>query len=192
MMSSTNISKFIIRVRPQSKHIVIDTLNLTHSLLRGKKINATQILRAITDTAPVLIEKYPGRVMYVIKDQTSIHLTPETRLRIKASAVLNKVYIYIAEQYINPPSGVKISSSHSAGGRDDFFMAILASKWRCSILTDDKLKDFADFRSTIQPFYVVEYNYWQHTAKKEYIRPESVGYIRLQRPHLVNPYQIFS
>lgn len=191
-MSSLNIAKFIVRVRPPSKHIIIDTLNLTHSIIGDKKISISQILQAIADTAPILTEKYPDRVMYVIKDRTSMQLTPNIRQRIKDAAVEHKIYIYVAEQYVDPPTGVDISGAHSANGRDDFLMAILANKWRCAIMTDDRLRDFVDFRSTIQPFHVVEYNYWQHTAKKEYIRPEAAGYIRLRRPHLVKPYQILS
>lgn len=167
-----------------SPHIIIDTLNLTHYLTG--KISVDQICKTIDLTAPILTKKYPGRVMYVLKDRESQFNDHESREIYKKTSERNNVYIMMAERYSDPPKGVPLSKEHSAIGRDDFFMGILAHRYHCAVLTSDKLRDFKQFRANIQPFYVIEYAFWRTTPDREFIMPNSASYLNIKKPKIIN------
>jgi hypothetical protein len=171
----------------KSPHIVIDTLNLTHYLNEGKKIGPELIIETINATSDIIKKHYKGNIIYVLKDRDSKFNDIDIRNKYQQTAIINKIYISIAEKYINPPSGVPVSYEHSSAGRDDFYMSLLAYKYRCQVLTGDSLKDFNRFRATLQPFYVYEYSYWSDFPKKEYIRPESTAYTKLKKPYRIHP-----
>ena len=171
----------------KSPHIIVDTLNLTHYLNENAKISPELIIETINNTSNILKKYHKGNIMYVLKDRDSKFNDIELRELYKKTAIRNKVYINIAEKYVKPPSGVPKSNEHSSAGRDDFYMSILAFKYRCAILTADSLKDFSRFRATIQPFYVFEYSYWSDFPKQEFIRPESSSYIKLKKPRRIHP-----
>ena len=171
----------------KSPHIVIDTLNLTHWITpeTDTKITPDKIVATIDATADILKNRHPGRVMYVMKDRDSRFNTQAARDLYKAAADRNKVYIYIAERYVDPPKGVTKSDEHSALGRDDFFIALLTRKWRCAALTEDWYRDFDSFRATLQPFHVYEFAFWRDGPYRDYIRPESEDYGKVRRPRMV-------
>lgn len=172
---------------PKSPHIVVDTLNLAHWLRSDKEIPLTveEIVAAIDRTAPVLKKKHAGRVMYVLKDRESQLNSKEAHERYMACAERNRIYIEIAEKYTDPPHGNPRSAAHSASGRDDFLIAVLASRWKCSALTEDRLRDFDEFKLTLQPFHAFEFAYWRNNVVREFFRPEASAYKRLRKPHTV-------
>lgn len=173
---------------PRSPHVVVDTLNLAH-WLRGESarpLAAAEIIAAIDKTAPILKKKHAGRVMYVLKDRESQLNGEAAHAEFMACAERNRVYIITAEKYADdPPSGNPRSTAHSAAGRDDFLVAVLARRWRCAALTEDRLRDFGEFRSALQPFHVYEHAYWRASVAQEYYRPESPAYSRLRKPRTV-------
>lgn len=177
----------------KSPHIVVDTLNLTHWLheaSRGRKplvMSPALIAETIDRTAPALLVRHTGRVMYVLKDRESQFNDEAAREVYKQAAERNGVYLLAAERYPDPPKGVAPSAEHSARGRDDFFMSVLAHRYRCAVLTADRLRDFARFRATIQPFHVYEFAFWRATPHREFIRPESSAYARMKKPRTINP-----
>jgi hypothetical protein len=189
-----------------SPHIVVDTLNLVHALAEADTsaadtaavampprpaLTPAAIAAVIDRTAPVLRARHPGRVMYVIKDRESQFNTADAREVYRAAADRNNVYVYVVERYVDPPSGVAASAAHSARGRDDFFTALLARRWRCAVLTEDRLRDFDEFRATIQPFHVYEYAYWRRLPEREYVRPEAAAYSRMKKPRMVRTEEYF-
>ena len=171
----------------KSPHIVVDTLNLVHWLHSEspQPLSTALIVEAIDDTAAVLKKKHSGRVMYVLKDRESALNSEAAHKSYMECAKRNQVYIFIAEKYATPPRGNLRSTAHSASGRDDFLIAVLARRWRCAALTEDKLRDFSEFRSTLQPFHVYDFAYWRDHASREYFRPESVAYAGLKKPRTV-------
>lgn len=172
----------------ESPHLVVDTLNLAHWLSGGKEplhLSPARIAEAIDRTAPTLLRRFPGRVMYVLKDRDSQFNSEEERSVYRDAATRNGVYVCAAERYADPPKGVAPSSAHSARGRDDFYMALLAWKWRCPVATEDRLRDFAQLRATIQPFHVYEWAYWRGSPARDFVRPEAPTYARVRRPRMV-------
>ncbi len=177
------------RFARKSPHLVVDTLNLAH-WIRGPnsepaRLTPALIVEAIDKTAPALLRQHPGRVMYVLKDRDSQFNDEDAREAYKRAAIRNKVYVCAAERYVDPPRGVAASSAHSAQGRDDFYMALLAWKWRCLVATEDRLRDFPQLRATIQPFHVFEWAFWRDYPVRDFIRPEASAYARVRRPRAV-------
>ncbi len=172
------------RARPPSPNLVVDTLNLAH-WLAGEALNPERIVAAIDRTAAALKARHPGRVMYVLKDRDSEFNDAAAHALYHEAARRNGVYVIVAEQYRDPPRGPAASRAHSARGRDDFLMAVLAAKWRCPVLTEDRLRDFAEFRATLQPFHTYEFAYWRALPHQESYRPDSRAYARLRKPFAV-------
>jgi hypothetical protein len=169
-----------------SPHIVVDTLNLTHWLNRGTRdLTVASIIDAIDTTAPDLKLRHADRVMYVVKDRESTFNDQEARDLYATAAKRNGVYVYVVERYQDPPSGAVASTEHSARGRDDFFITMLAHKWRCAVLTEDRMRDFDQFRANIPPFHVYEYTYWRDLPSREFVKPASTGYARLKKARRV-------
>lgn len=177
---------------PQSPHVVVDTLNLTH-WLRGheprtaktKPLELADIIGAIDQTAAPLRARFPGKVMYVVKDRESQINTPEIRAAYKAAADRNQVWIYDVEQYPEPPppQGPRVAEyEHAVRARDDLYMAILAQKHHCAVLTEDRFRDFSAFRAHVAPFRVFGHTYWRDMPEEEFIRPAAYVYSRLPKP----------
>lgn len=183
------------RARPDpaaSQHLVVDTLNLVHWLGGGAPLGPAAIVAAIDATAPALKLRHPGRVVYVLKDRESQFNLEEARALYQAAAARNGVHLAVAERYADPPASAAAASAaaraeHSSRGRDDFYMSVLADRYRCAVLTADRLRDFARFRATIPPFHVYEYSFWQARPAREFIRPDAAAYARLRRPRTVHP-----
>jgi len=172
----------------KSSHLVVDTLNLAHwrRAPAGKQeITTAAVIDTIDATAAALRARHPGRVMYVLKDRESRASGAATHAALADCAKRNQVYIILAERYSDPPRGNPRSGAHSARGRDDFLLAVLAARWRCAALTEDRFRDFGEFRSTLQPFHATEFAYWSNLPTREYYRPESPAYSRLKAPRTV-------
>lgn len=164
--------------RPET-HIIVDTLNLTYwahtTAKRQAAITTDLIISTIDKTAPILRAKYSGRIMYVVKDRESALNGVDTRVAYGDAATRNKVYIYGVERYEDPPAGASEDPrAHSARGRDDLYMAVLARKWKCPVLTEDRFRDFDEFRRNVEPFRVYEFAYWRALPEADYVRPEAL------------------
>lgn len=191
----------VLRLRPavvlggavpkKSPHVVVDTLNLTHHLAvkQPKHLTTEQIVGTIDTTAAKLRAEFPGRVMYVVKDRENALNDTTQRLAYHEAAVRNSVFIYVVERYEVPPntSTKGKSKAHSARGRDDMYMAILARKHRCKVLTGDKFRDFDEWRKEVEPFHVDEYTYWRDLPERDYVKPLSPAYRALKRPFTITP-----
>lgn len=175
METGSAISGGAARPPAPSPHVVVDGLNVTHWLVGDLSRGHTCVVDMIDRTAPVLRERYPGRVMYVLKDRTSVRYEEDAHAAFQAAAVRNSVYVCVAERYEVPPrpapNQLGRPPAHGNLGRDDYYMAMLAERWRCSVITNDKLRDFASLRHDVPPFHVVEYAYWRKRPEREYVRP---------------------
>ena len=142
--------------------IVIDTLNVIMYICSIKKLSTQIIYSGIEYISKKLKRFFHGRLMFVIKDREHTFNTPEIREGYKKLAQLLKIYIYIAEQYEYDAPSWKGPNAyiHSIKGRDDLATIILAKKFNCPILTNDNFSDSAEFRSTVAPFKLLEYNWF--------------------------------
>jgi len=181
----------------ESPHLIVDTLNLAHwvhgeALREGRATLTPDLIAETVDrTAPTLKLRHPGTIVYVLKDRESRFNDEAARAVYKAAADRNRVWIAVAEQYPDPPAGVKKTEEHSARGRDDFYIALLARRWRCAVLTEDRLRDFDRFRATIPPFHVYEFAFWRDLPHREFVRPDSPAYARLRKPRMVRYAEYF-
>lgn len=164
--------------------VVVDTLNLAHWLHGKPRLDFEDIIATINATAGPLKKQHPGMVIYVTKDRESVFNDTTVRDRYQQTARANLVCVAVAEQYKDPPPGVRKSDDHSTRGRDDFFMSLLAQRHSCAVVTGDRLRDFAKFRSRLPPFTVFFYNYWKD-PEREYIQPRN--YTKLLRPVTISP-----
>jgi hypothetical protein len=165
--------------------VVVDLLNLTHWL--GRAPTAGTMAEVILATAPVLLERHSGRVVYVGKDQTSKPNTADNRavLARAAAKASIRVYVAVAERAPEFETAPTNSAGHTAKGRDDMYMAVLADRYKCAVLSEDRLRDFNEFRHAIQPFRALEFAGWRGADAppvKEYIRPSA--YTKLPRPRM--------
>lgn len=174
----------VARSRQKSPHVVVDTLNLTHWMhtTSDKRANITTktIIKTIEETAPAIRAQYPGRIMYVVKDRESVLNDPDMRVAYAEAATAHNVYIYVVERYEEPPNSSTKAATHSSRGRDDLYMAILARRWKCSVLTEDRFRDFDKFREEVEPFHVYEFAFWRTLPEREYVRPDAL--LGLKRP----------
>jgi hypothetical protein len=140
---------------------------------------------------------YTDRVVFVVKDRESIANDEETRASYAKAARDVSVSVHIVERY-GPSgrvgvggrgrSGAKplppLGAEHAAKARDDFYMAYLAQKLRCPIMTRDKLRDFASFRGSVPPFHVYVYDFWRDLPEREFINPTT---LKVRKPRIVPP-----
>lgn len=179
--------------KKNDKHVIVDLLNITHWYNKSlTSIDMNAIFKTIDITAPILKKRWPGKVTYVVKDRTHSFNDEKTHALYAESAERNRVVICIAEQYKDPPISANTQrKKHSAAGRDDFYMCLLAQREKAVLLTGDRLKDFNEFRSELPPFHVLEFSYVRHLPTRDFIRPESVAYAKLRRPKIITPAEVF-
>ena len=165
--------------RYPNKDLVIDTLNLAGRLFSKSPIHE-EIIESIKYATPILKQFFPGRLMFVFKSKTSRNATKEEIDEYKNLASELKVFIYIVEQYEENGPTWKLekrfaSNTHSIGARDDLYAMLLSKRYKCPLLTNDKLLDLNEFKSTVAPFKVLIFDYF--TTKqptKESIVPASL------------------
>lgn len=172
-----------------SPNLVVDTLNLVHWL--GRAPSLAQIERTILETAPTLKKHHKGRIVYVLKDRDSEHASAEAVARYHAVAQEAGVDAAVAERYWDPPGGVPPSAAHSSRGRDDHYTALVAARNRCAVLSADRFRDFAEFRQTLQPYYVTVLSSTRARPGREHVRPEARAHIWLRRPAVIHPQAYF-
>lgn len=180
-----------VQRRQRSSNIVVDTLNLTHWRVDKKRISFGEILDTIASCAAPLKARYPGTVVFVVKDRDLEFSTQEEQAAYRRAAADNKVAVVVVERYVDPPSSGNNSREHGAKGRDDFYMGLLANTYDCAVLTNDRFRDYTTLRHHVKPFHTIEYNYWSEYPKKDFIRPESEGYAKLLRPVVLRPELVF-
>ena len=174
------------RPPPPKRHVVVDTLNVVHAL--GMKPSVATIVATVGRVAGALRPGYPGRIMFVVKDRDTEHTPESTRAAYAAAARESGVYVYAVERYKRAPCPAAVQKlgrpgvHHSARGRDDFYAAVLAARWTASVVTDDRFRDFREWRHTLPPFYVEEFS--AHApAARYFVTPAGGAYDRLPLPH---------
>jgi len=173
------------------KDVVVDTLNLVHWLRRrvpGGRIGTCDILGAIDAATPGIRRAYPGRVTFVTKTRETEE-TPVMKARLRAlyqaAAQRNGVHIHVVE---NLPGQKKASADHSALGRDDFYIALLAKRYRCPVISRDHYRDLAQMKKgALSTFHVYSYSPTKKTADRDFVNPSAAEFGRLRRPKTVEP-----
>jgi hypothetical protein len=173
-----------------SEHVVVDGLNMTHWMMGDKtKITPEIIKNCVIKAGKQLKARFKGRVMIVLKDRTNQFNDNDTHAEIQKLARESGCYIYIVERYKEPPRDItkpnntSKEAKHAAVGRDDFYATLLARKWRCGVLTEDRLRDFGEFRQNIPAFQIYEFVGYKNTPIRDYVTPSAPIYrdLRVQR-----------
>jgi hypothetical protein len=181
--------------RPPAKNIVVDTLNLAHWLRQRDEsaankgpLSTAEITAAIELAAPALRRRFPGEVVFVLKDPNNTLNDGAARAQYQAAAERARVRIVCAERYptgAEPEFRAPAEARHSAAGRDDFYMCLLARQLRCAVATEDRLRDFAEFRAGVKPFIVVSFAPWRALPARDFVRPDARAFAGLRRPRRV-------
>jgi hypothetical protein len=167
--------------------IVIDTLNLIYYIYGydgyNQHITNDKICTAIEYIAKKIKKFFSGRIMFIIKDKNTALNTSNIRSKYAELAKKLKIYIYIAEKY-DPknapswkfPTWIKSHQNfHSLESRDDLATIILAKKYRCPILSNDNYSDNYEYKATIAPFKILEYNWFSSNLPLvEQYKPENL------------------
>jgi hypothetical protein len=154
--------------------IVVDTLNIIYFIYNYHNysvITNDTICIGIEYITKKLKKYFPGRIMFIIKDKNTLLNNSKIRDKYKELSKKLKIYIYIAEKYNShnapswkKPTWVKSSGEsadiHSTESRDDLAAILLSKKYKCPILSNDNYSDNYEYRATIPPFKLLEYNWY--------------------------------
>lgn len=172
----------------QSENIIIDTLNLTHWFTKKKHINTSDIIRTIDKTAPIIKQQYPGRVIYVIKTRDKNSHSNHSPL--KNAAHRNNIFINVVEKL---DDNSLYSHNHTSLGRDDFYIIMLAWKYKCPVLSKDKYHDLKEMKSgNLAPFHVYKYSYLKKFVERDFVNPSAAKFKKMKRPLLIKYEQILN
>jgi hypothetical protein len=125
-------------------------------------------------TTPALKSVYSEKIFFVIKN---ISIEPATLQQLCDNL---RICIAVTYDYDDPPRGVEKNNTHSALGKDDLYMILLAQKYNCPILSNDKYRDIELLKTKIQPYKVTTYNYWARPIE-DWVRPEIKEYKKIRR-----------
>ena len=154
-----------------------------------------------------------GLLIYVIKDRDGTLNESAVRAAYQAAAEKYRVEITSVEQDMGSAtvargrdsgaqshaargrdSGVQShaargrdtgAQSHAARGRDDFYTCLLARRYRCAVASEDRLRDFDEFRAAVPPFRTVTFTHTRALPANDFIRPSDSAYARLKRPRML-------
>lgn len=166
------------------ENLIVDTLNLTHWLRpRAPRIAICDVIAAIDETAAPLRARFPGRVIYVTKERESGRREKAERERalFQAAARRNKVYIDVVERL--PSDVADKQRPHAALGRDDFYLIMLAWKYRSGVLSRDRFRDLSEMKTgALPPFHVFKFSPHKDLAERDFVNPAAAEFARMGRP----------
>lgn len=152
--------------------VVIDTLNVCHSLYGS--ISEDNIILTITFMSNYCHDRYRGRVMFVLKDATNTPMNISFKERLAQLCKVVRCYMYICERIDrNDPY-----DSHQSLGRDDFMCAVIAKRYHCPVISNDKMRDFAALKRQVPPFYLTEFSFVNDRVETNYINPQAEIYMK--------------
>jgi len=158
-------------------NIVVDLLNATGYYYN--KITHDNKILCIKSLTQKLKTKYTDRIMFVVKGKNTEHLSPDELADFQKIAEDLRIYIYVTEQYDIPTAN---RAEHYEQARDDFYMCHLANKYKCKLLTEDKLRDIAEF-GKVPRFKIIEYAFWRTKPEIDFVNPAG---IKIRKPRLLH------
>lgn len=86
----------------------------------------------------------------------------------------------LVERLSAPPEAAK--NAHPQAGRDDFYIAVLAQKHACPVLSRDRFRDLSAMKAAgLEAFHVWNFSPFGAAAARDFVRP-SAGFNTLRRP----------
>ena len=127
-------------------------------------------------------------MVYVTKDRetlASAEVTARRRAMYQAVARQCGVYVHVVERL--PPrvgeAAPRRPKSHSALGRDDFYLIMLAWRYRCPVLSQDRFRDLPDMKGgLLDPFHVFSYPPGTRPRERDFVNPAAPEFGRMRRP----------
>lgn len=153
--------------------IIVDTLNLLY-WMKKKGDHTSAVFDLLRETTPKLKSVYYEKIFFVVKN-----VNFDTN-QIQELCNELKICVALTYDYVDPPKGVEKNDTHSAVGKDDLYMILLAQKYKCAILSNDKFRDIELLKTKIQPYRVVIYNYWAPPIE-DWVRPEIKEYKKIRK-----------
>ena len=160
---------------PNQGNIVVDLLNATGYYY--DEINHDNKIACIKKLTKLLKSEYTDRIMFVVKGKNTEHLTRDELGDFQDLAEKLRIYIYVTEQYelVDP-------TEHYEQARDDFYMCYLAKKYNCYLLTEDRLRDIAEFNK-VPKFKIIEYAFWRAKPDIDFVNPAGIKLRKPKRLH---------
>ena len=185
---------------PPAKSLVVDTLNIAHwARRRGPphaKVGICEALDVIGVTAPLLRERFPDRLIYVVKERESARPKEQCereRALYQAAARREHVRIDVVERLPDPPprGRPEARDPHAARGRDDFYTLMTAWKLGCGVLSRDRFRDLEEMKAgDLPPFHVFRYTPWGVAPGRDFVKPSADEFRRMRRPRLYSPEEL--
>lgn len=134
--------------------------------------------------------------MFVIKDKDSSYEHDKDRQLYSELSKELRVYIYAVEKYPREIEAIQNrdredSDEHATKARDDFYIAVLARKWRCPVVSEDRYNDIDESKKLVKPFRVYVFSYWQSNVEEDFVKPSPIVYRLLRRPFRIGYDGIF-
>lgn len=194
----------LVAKKAASRNLVVDTLNLTHRLLKAGQIvrckecppeglSACLIAQAIEYSAKKLKGRFDGKIAFVLKDRDGVSKNALSEKAINDPcdrdyaevAKTAGAEIHRALKSTGPvpdwQSKGSAAPNHQKLGRDDFYLGFLAWRLQCPALTGDHMRDFQQLKSEVAPFRVQVINQWGETAT-DYVNPGAAEYAKMKAP----------
>lgn len=172
------------------RDLVVDTLNLVHWRRAGgdaRPVTTSEIVDAVDATSGVVRRQYRGRVVYVLKDRetaASPAAVDAAREAYHAAAERNGVEVHVVEKGRGDRAG---GASHAALGRDDFYLAVLAKRYRCPVLSRDRFRDLDEMKAGgLDRFAVRIFVPGRAAVGRDYVNPAAPELASLRRPATVD------
>ena len=130
--------------------------------------------------------------MYVTKDRETAQPKAQmarTRALYQAAARRNCVYVHVVERGGADEAGrghgprARRRRPHSALGRDDFYLIMLAQRYRCAVLSRDRFRDLPEMKAgNLAPFQVWSFSPARPAPERDFVNPAAPEFRRLRRP----------
>lgn len=165
--------------------LIIDTLNITHWLFNNNLADFT-----IESCIKYIVKKCKYDKLYFILKQTEIPISNTKyntmdEILLKLSIKYKVFIIYIDEKLVDL---TQKGNRHAKYSIDDLVCIKVARKYNAKILTNDRMRDFKDFK-LIDNYIFYIYNWIKEKKVKEYVTPfyEDLNY----HPKIIKPETLF-
>ncbi len=170
--------------RAESGHAVVDAMNLVH--WAGLRPSDESLAAVIGAATPLLRARFPGNIVYVSKDRDSAEAAPAggpLSAPLAAALERTRAVLVRVSRYTDPPAGPPAEGHHTERARDDLHTAVVATRLRCAVISNDRMADFPQMPARVPPYIATEYAYWR-APRVEPVKPAGLR-AAVRRPRII-------